>query len=47
MNYLADQVTDPQTKTGQFVVEYDGKKYACRVVLNRARGAKQADVTWT
>jgi hypothetical protein len=47
MDFLAEQVTDFKKKTGQFEVEYDGKRYACRVVLDRARGAMQAEVTWT
>jgi hypothetical protein len=42
MRFLADQVTDLKNKSGQFEVEYDGKRYACRVVLNRTHGAKQA-----
>src|ERR1035441_10649842 len=45
MRFLADQVTDLRNKSGQFEVEYDGKRYACRVVLNRTRGAKLAEVT--
>jgi hypothetical protein len=47
MRFLADQVTDLKNKSGQFEVEYDGKRYACRVVLNRTHGAKQAEVAWT
>jgi hypothetical protein len=47
MRFLAHQVTDPKSKTGQFEVECDGKRYACRVVLDRTRGAKQAEITWT
>lgn len=47
MDFLADQVTDSKNKTGQFELECDGKRYACRVVLDRARGATQAEVTWT
>jgi hypothetical protein len=47
MRFLADQVTDAKNKTGQFEVECDGKRYACRVVLDQTRGAKQAKVTWT
>jgi hypothetical protein len=47
MDFLARQVTDPKTKTGRFELECDGKRYTCRVVLDRARGAKQAEVTWT
>ena len=47
MHFLAGQVTDAKNKSGQFEVECDGKRYACRVVLDRTRGAKQAEVTWT
>ena len=47
MDFLVSQVTDPKKKTGQFELEYDGKRYACRVVLDRARGPRQAEVTWT
>ena len=47
MRYLAGQMTDLKNKSGRFEVEYNGKRYACRVVLNRTRGAKQAEVTWT
>jgi len=47
MDFLVGQVTDPKKKTGQFELECDGKRYACRVVLDRARGAQQAEVTWT
>ncbi len=47
MDFLADQVTDSKSKTGQFEVECGGKRYACRVVLDRTRSARQADVTWT
>lgn len=46
MDFLADQVRDPKTKTGEFELEHDGKRYACRVVLDRVRGAKHAEVTW-
>jgi len=47
MKFLADQITDTKSKTGQFEIEYDGKTYACCVVLDRARGAKLAEVKWT
>ena len=47
MKFLADQVTDLKKKAGQFEMECDGKKYACRVVLDRSRGATQAEITWT
>lgn len=47
MDFLAGQVTDLKRQTGRFELEYDGKKYACRVVLDRTRGAQQAEVTWT
>lgn len=46
MDFLAAQVTDAKKKTGQFVMEVDGKRYACRVAVDRKRGAKQAEVTW-
>ena len=47
MDFLVGRVTDPKKKTGQFEMECDGKRYACRVVVNRVRGATQAEVTWT
>ncbi len=47
LKYLASQVTDSKTKTGRFVVEYNGKRYAYHFTLDRMRGPKQADVTWT
>jgi hypothetical protein len=47
MRFLADQVTDAENKTGQFEVECDGKRYVCRVALDRTSGAKQAEVTWS
>jgi hypothetical protein len=47
MDFLAAQVTDRKSKAGQFALECDGKRYACRVVLDWTRGAKQAEVTWT
>jgi hypothetical protein len=47
MDYLADQVTDPKNKTGRFMLEYDGKPYACHVTLDRSSGPQQAEVTWT
>ena len=47
MDFLVDQVSDSKNKTGQFEVECDGKRYACRVVLDRARGTTRAEVTWT
>ncbi len=47
MNFLAGQVRDLKKKAGQFELEYDGKIYACRVVVDRVRRAKQAAVTWT
>jgi hypothetical protein len=47
MTFLADQVTDVKGRTGQFEVECDGKKYACRVVLDRLRSPMLADITWT
>jgi hypothetical protein len=46
MDFLVGQVTDPKKKTGQFELKCDGKMYACRVVLNRARDATQAEVIW-
>ncbi|MBI5186282.1 MAG: hypothetical protein HZA01_11225 [Nitrospinae bacterium] len=46
LDYLADQVTDPRSKMGRFVVEYDGKRYVCHVALDRRRGPMQAEVTW-
>jgi hypothetical protein len=46
MDFLAGQVTDPVNRAGQFEVECDAKRYVCRVVLDRTRGAKQAEVTW-
>lgn len=47
MDFLVSQVTEPKTKAGTFELEYDGRRYACRVVLDRMRGAKQAVITWT
>ncbi len=47
MDFLASQVSDPKAKTGEFEMECDGKRYVCRVLLDRIRGAKQAEVTWT
>ena len=47
MHFLAGQVTDLKNKSGEFEVECGGKRYVCRVVLDRTRGAKQAEVTWT
>ena len=47
LDYLANQVTDPQSKAGRFVLEYDGKRYACQVTLDRRRGPQRAEVTWT
>jgi hypothetical protein len=47
MEFLADQVTDAKAKTGQFEVQHGGKRYACRVALDRARDATSAEVTWS
>jgi hypothetical protein len=46
MDFLADQVRDRKEKTGRFEVELDGTTYACRVVLDRLRGATRAEVSW-
>jgi hypothetical protein len=46
MDFLEDQMTDRKKKEGKFDVECEGKWYACRVVLDQARGAKRAEVTW-
>ncbi len=46
MDFLASQVTDAKGKAGRFEVTYDGKRYTCRVVLDRRRGATKAEVTW-
>jgi len=47
MDFHAGQVTKAKKKTGHFELECDGKRYACRVVLDRTSGGKQAEVTWT
>ncbi|MDZ7582716.1 MAG: hypothetical protein U5R30_19565 [Deltaproteobacteria bacterium] len=46
MGFLDAQVTDAKKKTSQFIMEVDGKRHACRVAVDRMRGAKQAEVTW-
>jgi hypothetical protein len=46
MDFLAAQVTVAKKKTGQFVMAVDGKRHACRVAVDRMRGAKQAEVRW-
>ena len=47
MKFLADRVTDVKKKAGQFEMECDRKRYACRVVLDRSRSPTQAEITWT
>ena len=46
MDYLAERVTNPKNKTGRFVLEYEGKPYACRVTLDRRRSPQHAEVSW-
>lgn len=46
VDFLDAQVTDAKKKTGQFVMEVGGKRYACNVAVDHIRGAKQAEVTW-
>lgn len=44
MDFLTSQITDPETKTGEFDLEFEGRRYVCRFVLDRTHGAKQAEV---
>jgi len=46
MDYLAERVTNPKNDTGRFVLEYEGKPYACRVTLDRRRSPQHAEVSW-
>ena len=45
--YLREQITDPKAKTGSFVLEYEGKRYNCRVTIDRMRNPERAEVSWT
>ena len=47
LDYLAGRVAGPRRKTGQFVLELYGKRYECKVALDRWRDPQQAEVTWT
>lgn len=47
MDFLLRQVTDVKRRTGRFEVECDGKRYMCKVALDRIRNPVQAEVTWT
>ena len=47
LDYLREQITDQKAKTGSFVLEYEGKRYQCRVTVDRMRGPERAEVTWT
>jgi hypothetical protein len=46
LDYLRGQITDPKAKTGSFVLEYDGKRYRCRVTVDRMRKPQRAEVSW-
>ena len=47
LDYLRGQITDPKAKTGSFVLEYEGKRYQCRVTVDRMRSPERAEVNWT
>jgi hypothetical protein len=46
MDFLLGKVTDPKTKSGSFVLEYEGKQYQCRVMVDRTRKPQRAEVSW-
>jgi hypothetical protein len=46
IDYLRGQITDPKAKTGSFVLEYEGKRYQCRVMVDRTRNPQRAEVSW-
>lgn len=47
MDYLAAQVSDRESRTGRFTLEYLGRQYECQVTMDRRRDPQQADVAWT
>ena len=47
LEYLAGRVAGPRRKTGRFVLELYGKRYECKVTVDRKRDPQQAEVTWT
>ena len=47
LDYLREQITDQKAKTGSFVLEYEGKRYQCRVTIDRMRNPERAEVSWT
>ena len=47
LDYLRGQITDLKAKTGNFVLDYDGKRYQCRVTVDRLRNPERAEVNWT
>jgi hypothetical protein len=47
IRYLLGQITDSKARTGSFVLEYEGRRYQCRVTVDRMRNPQRAEVTWT
>jgi hypothetical protein len=47
MDYLLGRIPDPKAKTGSFALEYEGKQYQCRVMVDRTRNPQRAEVSWT
>ena len=47
LDYFRRQITDPKAKTGSFVLEYEGKRYQCRVKVDRMHSPQSAEVSWT
>ncbi len=47
IDYLVGQISDPKAKSGNFVLEYEGSRYECRVSVDRERSPKSVEVTWT
>ena len=46
IDYLLGKITNPKAKTGNFVLEYEGKRYQCRVTVDRMRNPQRAEVSW-
>ena len=46
MDFLLGKITDPKAKSGSFVLEYEGKRYQCRVMVDRTRNPQRAEVSW-
>ena len=47
IDYLLGKITNPKAKTGSFVLEYEGKRYQCRVAVDRMRNPQRVEVSWT